>query len=150
MNLYAITGAYNAAPNNFNTPIVEQEQLFKKKQSTHYTPFKRMVEGFGGASSESSSTKPQISGKTESQLNSLLELEKLKATYEGLIQQYNAAVSGLSDKTDMYISATESRSSSEYSGKNVLLTNDGVGIAYGYVTSTGIFKWYGSCNQYKI
>ena len=146
MNLYDITGAYNVAPNNFNTPIREQEQLFKKKQSTHYTPFKRVIEGFGSSSSSSasSSSGPQISGKTESQLNSLLELEKLKATYEGLMQQYNATISGLSDKTDMYISATESSSSSEYSGKNVLLTKDGVGIAYGYVTSTGIFKWYGS------
>lgn len=146
MNLYDITGAYNVAPNKFNTPIRAQEQMFKKKQSTQYTPFKRAVEGFssGSSSDGSSSTGSQISGKTESQLNSLLELEKLKATYEGLMQQYNAVISGLSDKTDMYISATESSSSNEYSGQNVMLTKNGVDNALGYVTSTGIFKWYSS------
>lgn len=142
MNINDIIGAYNAAPTtNFNTPIREQERLFRNKW--------RVREGFTttgatGSTSSSSSTSYSLSGKTISQINSLLELEKLKATYEGLMQQYNAAVSGLSKKTDMYISSTESSSSSEYSGKNVLLTRNGESVVYGYVTSTGVFKAYNS------
>lgn len=155
MNLYDIMGAYNAAPaTEFDTPIRKQEWAFKNKQCKQERTM-RTREGFttttasttsssaSSASSSSSSAYP-LSGKTTSQINSLLELEKLKATYEGLIQQYNAAVSGLSKKTDMYISATESSSSSEYSGKNVLLTRNGEEIAYGYLTSTGVFKAYNS------
>jgi hypothetical protein len=114
--------------------------MFKKTQlRQRVTPIKKVVEGF-----TSSSSQYQLSEKTESQISALLELEKLKATYEGLVQQYNAIQSGLSDKTDKYISATESSSSSEYSGKNVLLTRNGKSVAYGYVTSTGIFKSYAS------
>lgn len=86
-----------------------------------------------------SGLKEGFSDKTQSKIAALQELEKLKATYDGLIQQQQANRTAVSEKTDVYI--TYGNSENIYANKNVLLKNAG---ALGYVTSNGVYKWYSS------
>ena len=78
-----------------------------------------------------------VSEKTQSEISALMELEKLKSTYEGLIKQQQANQSALSSQADMYITSTTNENI--YAGKNVLLKSSG---ALGYVTPKGVYKLY--------
>ena len=159
MDSLGIPNLYNMLPGSQNTttPTMQQGAMFKNQQRNQYskalskiksTSFepnnmvfnnnfnqgrKNAVEGFSTGSS-----KPDIPVKTQNEISALLDLEKLKATYDGLIQQYQSAQSALSTKADVFISATTE--DNIYAGKNVLLS-DGY---LGYVTPKGVFKWYNS------
>lgn len=121
-------------PNLYDTPIIKQGMQFKRLQEGAFTQkSKSVIEGFG----ETSSTLP---ARTQSDISSLLDLQTLKTTYDGLIQQYQATQSALSTKADVYMTSTSSVNA--YAGKNVLLTTNGTWIAWGYVTQKGVFKQY--------
>jgi hypothetical protein len=156
MDSLGIQNLYNMLSGSQNTSM-QQGTMFKNQQRNQYTNAlskiksasfqpnnlgfnnsnqgrKTVVEGFSSGSS-----KPDIPVKTQNEISALFDLEKLKATYDGLIQQYQSAQSALSTKTDVYISATTA--DNIYAGKNVLLESSG---ALGYVTPKGVYKWYSS------
>jgi hypothetical protein len=137
---------------NTETPTIQQGVLFNHQQRNQYsnalskikgTPFlsnnivfnqgrKTGIEGFNTGSN--------IPVKTQNEISALLDLEKLKATYDGLIQQYQSTQSALSTKTDIYISSTTA--TNIYAGKNIMPNSDGALL--GYVTNKGVYKKYNS------
>jgi len=142
MDSWGISNLYDLLPNPSSFATIQQGLLFNKQRKTQYTNsllknnrVSFAKEGFSkeGFANNTSS----ISAKTQSEISALQELEKLKATYDGLIKQQQANQSSLSGKADTYIKVSSNENI--YAGKNVLLKNAG---ALGYVTNKGVFKWY--------
>ena len=125
------------------TNTIKQGIMFNKQRARNHANALGKIKAVSFANNASSSFKEgfgsgqQISETTQSGISALMELEKLKATYEELIKQQQSNQSTLSTRADMYIKSNTTENI--YAGKNVLLKSSG---ALGYVTPKGVYKWY--------
>jgi hypothetical protein len=137
MESFGISNLKDIFTSSSNTATIQQGVMFTNQQKKQRVKalskikkhsFTNVIEGLQG-----------LSDNTQSEISALMELEQLKATYEGLMQQQQANQSALSTMADMYI--TSNTNKNIYAGKNVLLKSSG---ALGYVTPKGVYKWYSS------
>ena len=133
----------NNLSDTLNQGLQFQNQQNKITKKTVHVPkhkIKSIVEGFGQDQNDDFFQDTAQNNKmliAQQNSNDSQELQQLTTEYNSILNLYNNAQSGITQTTTDYVN--NKITNNPYAGKNVKLNGNNT---FGYVTKTGLYKWY--------
>ena len=133
----------NNLSDTLNQGLQFQNQQNKITKKTVHVPkhkIKSIVEGFGQDQNDDFFQDTAQNNKmliAQQNSNDSQELQQLTTEYNSILNLYNNAQAGITQTTTDYVN--NKNTNNPYAGKNVKLNGNNT---FGYVTKTGLYKWY--------